>query len=208
MEERERLVYFSSDVIKAFCERNPITWGDSKKANGPGNILTPSPAMGVFFSCLRNKKKLFTQQEYANYAWDIWSNWKDELTEEQIEGLTIRLYRNFYVSAIDSLHAWSLLIETGKFDYCLLDTTDDAVSKQDISAWTKDGIHIGIALFIASESSKRWVKYKREHRGAPNKETIDVPLSMDRPRSPGNKRWYSIDDFDPVFKFIDQTREL
>lgn len=197
MSEQATLVYFSSDIIKDFVKRNPIDWGHKCLANGPGNIKTPTSAMEVFFSNLHSKKKLFTQKEYATYAWEEWKSWKKKLTKRQIQGVEARLYRNFYPSAIDSLYVWSMLVETDRFALCTIDIAEDVYSKTDLTVWSKNKDKYKIALHVDSEYCKKWTKYKKSVRGKPV-DVIDVVLTMDRPRKPGNKRWYTIEDLEPL----------
>lgn len=201
-----RLVYYRSDEIQRFCSENPIDWKTRKEAE-MGNIMPPSPAIGIFFSTLMDYGHLFTQQEYYREAWNAWKPWTRELSEEEAAGMKARLYRNFYPSAIDSLHAWSLLVESGEFAYCILDTAEDATDKKDITVWTNDDISIGIELFAANNYTGKWRKHKARYRGTPDGKTVEVPLTFDRPRRPGNKRWYTMADFKVVLETIQEMRE-
>ena len=194
------LLYISSEMIKEFASRHPVMWPDRDLANGPGNKMTPTPAMGVFFEYLDQNGDLFTQDEYANYAWLEWSDWRDGLTERVIEGVTARLKRNFYISGLDTLYVWSLLVETGLFSRCLIDVIEDTVGKTDISVWTKGGGRIPIALHAGNRYAQAWTSYKRDHRGNTEESLVDVELAMERDRSPGNKRWYNLDDLGKVVR--------
>jgi hypothetical protein len=199
MNKKIELLYFASNAIKSYCSRNPVRWYDRELANGPGNKLTPTPAIGVFFEKLTGEGRLFNQKEYIEYAWELpeWTEWKKELNSDVIAGVEARLCRNFYPSAIDSLHVWSMLVETGKFWYCCLDIIQDAVGKSDLSVITHDRKKFKIALAIGSDYNNKWVKYKRAKRGQ-CAEAIDVVLDMSRKRSPGNKRWYEPEDLKPI----------
>jgi hypothetical protein len=202
------LIYFSSDTIQGYCKQHPIDWAVQELANGPGNILTPSPAIEVFFNTLVDGRRLFNQEEYWGAACQTWSGWVDDLKEDQRLGLKARLYRNFYPSAIDSIHVWALLVESGEFAYCLVDTIQDAVSKTDITVYTKDNLKLGIALSIATPESHKWQRHKRAYR---HKEVsgviVPVELTLDRPKRPGNKRWYRTDDFGAIWAKLHELRE-
>lgn len=198
------LAYFSSDSIMVFCGNNPIRWGTREQADA-GDLLTPTPAMAEFFRLLTKTGNLPTQKEYAEFCWQDWQTWRATLTDDQARGVSWRLYRNFYPSAIDSLHVWALLVESGRFDKCILDTADDACGKTDISVWpVMNGDPIKIALYSGSKESRRRTAYKRSHRGIVDPSAIDVILPMDRPKYPGNKRWYTMDDLQPVFAVLEE----
>ena len=191
-----KLVYWSSRAVQQFCARHPIEWSTRDLAK-QGDLLTPTPGMQVFFELLLKDSRLFDQAQYYAKACAVWSDWMAHLDESTREGIKARLYRNFYPSGIDSLHAWALLVETGLFDACLIDPLADATSKTDITVFTKDRRPISIALYAGNPYSRQLTRYKRRVRGgAPN--AIDVILPMDRPQRPGNKRWYEIQDFGPV----------
>lgn len=199
-----RLLYIGSAAIQRFCTDNPINWLDSRLANGAGNVLTPTPAVGLFYDLLSSNERLFTQEDYWQYATEIWRDWlRNQKTDVQV-GLRARLFRNFYPSCVDTIHSWALLSESGRFDYCILDPVRDAVAKSDITLWTLEGRSIGVALYVASEQSRNWTAYKRTHRGEVHN-VVDVTLPMTRPRNPGNKRWYEVDDFAPVFAALDMA---
>jgi len=196
------LSYFSSDAIKEFCANNPIDWADREIANTFGNLLTPTSAMAVFFDLLTQHGSLFTQSEYVQGAWATWDGWKSELEKDAIMGIEARLYRNFYPSAVDSLHVWALLVESGQFARCTLDTAQDAYSKTDLTVWTCEGDSVKIALSAGNKYSQKWARYKRRVRGGA-RGAISVLLSMSRPKFPGNKRWYRLEDLIPVFEILE-----
>lgn len=201
-----RLIYFHSTIIKEYCTLHPIDWASQELANGPGNLLTPTPAMEVFFRTLTDSRRLFDQAEFWGAAASEWADFLDGLNDEQRLGLKARIYRNFYPSAIDSLHAWSLLVESNQFAYCLLDTAQDAVSKRDITVCTKDRLSVGIALTVATKESRRWIQHKRQFRGHASGVVVPIALTLDRPRKPGNKRWYNLDDFQPLWAKLEEIR--
>jgi len=195
------LAYFASSYIVQFIVEHPVLWPDRVLANTLGNRLTPSPAMGVFFDLLTFSNCLFTQKEYSDYAWSVWADWHRELSEGERFGVEARLWRNFYPSAIDSLHVWSLLVESGNFSQCVLSTASDAIGKTDLTVWTKQGKEIKIALRIGGDYSQGWSDYKRQRRnGYEGVIAIDLILPMERPRSPGNKRWYQPGDLEVLYQ--------
>ena len=196
------LSYFSSDVIKEFCANNPIDWADREVANTFGNLLTPTSAMAVFFDLLTQYGNLFTQSEYVRGAWVTWGDWKSELERDAIVKIEARLYRNFYPSAIDSLHVWALLVESGQFARCILDTAQDAYSKTDLTVWTCEGNLAKIALSAGNKYSQQWARYKRRVRGGAS-DAINILLPMNRRKFPGNKRWYRLEDLMPVFEALE-----
>ena len=193
-----KLIYLSSGAVQQFCAQHPIEWCSRELAE-QGDILTPTPGMQVFFAMLLEGNRLFDQAQYYAKACAVWGDWLARLDEKERQGIKARLYRNFYPSAIDSLHAWALLVETGLFDACLIDPLADSRAKTDITVFTKDRRAISIALYAGSAYARRRTQHKRQARGgAPN--AIDVILPMDRPQRPGNKRWYEIQDFGPVLE--------
>lgn len=175
--------------------------------NEYGNLLTPGPVMGVCLDLLLDKGCLFTEDECVEYTEEIqeWSLWYMELDENQLKGIKGRIYCNFVPSFIDTLHFWALLVEAGEFDTCIIDIQKDVVSKTDMVVRKKD-FQATLALAIDSKDSKGWQKYKKRVRGDAPGGTIKIPLSMKRPRSPGNKRWYNEDDIQPVLNRLHAYR--
>ena len=188
-----KLMYLSSNAIQSFCTKHPIQWHTRQLAE-QGDILTPTPGMQVFFDMLLESNRLFTQKQYYEKACVVWSDWLERLDDKRREGIKARLFRNFYPSAIDSIHSWSLLVETGLFDACYIDPLEDAKSKTDITVVTKYRNPISIALYFGGAYSKRRTEYKRIARGG-SIDAVDVILPEERPRTPGNKRWYKTEDF-------------
>ena len=198
MNKETALLYLSSQSIQDYCEEHPIIW-HRKEDTFDGDVLTPTPAMAMFFGLLSETGALFSQAEYWHYARSGWGDWISGLSARTINGLRARLDRNFYPSAIDSLHVWALLVETGLFARCSIDTVADAVGKADITVWpTLGGTAIKIGLRAGTRYCDARTEYKRRYRGATDAEMIDIVLDMGRPQSPGNKRWYSVDDLQPV----------
>jgi hypothetical protein len=158
--------------------------------------------MALFFQLLAERGELFNQSEYVDYVVQAWGAWLDMLSPEQRKGVIARLRCNFYVSAIDSLHVWAMLVETGLFQKCILDTAQDAVGKTDISVIPKGSNQvIPVALRVDSPASRLAYEHKARYRGVA-RNAIVLPLTLDRPKSPGNKRWYNMGDLKPVINNI------
>lgn len=198
MDRDIRLIYISSRAILDFCAAHPIKWMTPGEANGPGNVLTPTPAIGLFYKYVAQTERMFTQEEYWNYANQEWGDWIDSLSQTVKDGLRARLYRNFYPSCVDTIYVWAMLAESGKFAYCVLDSIKDAVGKVDISVHALNGQSVNIALYNDSKRALNWTVYKRTYRGEV-KDVIDVLLPMERAKGIGNKRWYEVSDFAHVY---------
>lgn len=195
-----KLLYFSSTMILEFCKKHPVNMYTRNLAER-GDILTPSPAMGEFFDCLLNKGRLITQEDYITYTHNQWHEWFTGLQSQQKEGIVARLARNFYPSAIDTVHAWALLVESGKFKSAVIDILEDAVGKTDLTVEAKNGYKYKIGLSIDNRYSRQREAYKRAYRGDVPDDLIDIRLPMERNKI-GNKRWYEIEDFEPLFEQI------
>jgi len=205
MSKETRLVYFSSDYIVRFCKEHRIDWGLRQEARYAENWLIEPSAMGMFFDLLTEKGDLFTQYEYCEFAMHApvtangmeWQRLTVELQDCLFRG---RLMRNFYPSGIDTLHAWALLVETGQFEQCIIDTAEDAVGKTDLTLQSKSGEMYHVALRVGSEYTDSWQSRKAQ-RGERPADTIEIILPCDeRPKGPGNKRWYEIEDFAALLK--------
>jgi len=199
------LQYMSSEAIVQYVAEHPIDWDDRDlaKRGGVGDTagVPPTPSVEEFIKLFYTKRGLFTQEEYWEGCWNSWdvydAEWCVCLTEEQIRGLRAKAFRNFYPSMIDSLHSWSLLVESGKFDVCNMDSLQDAVGKTDLTIIDKMGRIHQVALVGPTPSAKDCAVYKHNNRnnGADLVGVHSVQLPYERPRSPGNKRWFQIDDF-------------
>lgn len=196
-----------------FTKNHPINWywEDKKLADrgGAGDIKTPTPAVLEFLNLLDEKRVLFSQDEYADYCLHNpkWAKLKprekpkgkegkDHYTKEETTlGIEVRLKRNFYPSMIDSLYVWAMLAEAKWFDTCEISAYADVVSKNDL-VLTKDDNTTKVAL-IGPKQAIPDRQYKKSHRGraADYHNVIEVILPSDRPRKPGNKRWYCLNDF-------------
>jgi hypothetical protein len=201
------LLYFNSQHIVRYLADHPIDWVDEYKSyaqrGGYGDQagVPPTPAVEEFLALLSTKHELFTQREYLDWCYSQWKGWWP--TNPKLgDGLSVKLYRNFYPSMIDSLHAWALLVESGKFASCTIDSYADAIAKTDITVQTFTGDRFSLALRVDTPSSRDSAKYKEEHReGYEDIQalTIWLPCDKTRPKSPGQKRWYQVSDFEVLF---------
>jgi hypothetical protein len=160
--------------------------------------------MKVFWDLLTARKGLFTQKEYLDYAWNLpeWREWRNTLTEEVIKGVSARLYRNFYPSAIDSLYVWALLSESQIFHVCTIDVVSDVEGKIDLKVWISPYKSIPIALKgCQTKENAKWSRTK-ENRGNPPHNIFNAYIPWYRLKSPGNKRWYEICDFEALINKV------
>lgn len=202
MGKQIKLSYWSTEATIEFCRLNPIVWASreqKKLINGAGNIKTPTPALEVFFELLQERGELFCQFEYHRIALIKWYDEFLSWAKPVRYGVGWRLWHNFYPSAVDSLHVWAMLVETGEFDRCILDVADDTKGKTDVTVWHKEEGPVKIALHTDSPENRKWTKHKRKYRGAIPEGIVDIILPMDRPKGIGNKRWYKISDLKPIF---------
>ena len=195
------LIAYDPAYIVRYVSQNPINWSSSdlagKDKDGDQAGVTPTPAVEEFLSLLRQWQRLFTQHDYWLFCVSRWDNWLHSKTPIQIEGVKAKCYRNFYPSMIDSLHVWAMLSLSGRFDYCVLDSYKDAIGKTDLTL-VRGQQSWKVALQIDSDAAKRARIYKDTYRGQ-SANCLTVPLSFSRPRAPGNKRWYCIEDFSELF---------
>lgn len=190
------LIYIPSSVIVEYVASNPINWLEKYKLmarrGGAGDTagVTPTPAVYEFLALYHHQKGLFTQKEYAEWCFEQWRDWLGEKTEDQRRGVGTKLYRNFYPSMIDSLHVWSMMVESGGFHACILDSTQDAIGKTDITL-VRNGVSHRVALLINTTNGIGDRRYKLAHRNTDNDlSCIEIRLPLSREKSPGNKRWY------------------
>jgi hypothetical protein len=207
------LVYLSSDYIVDYITRNPIEWKNKEMARrgGVGDSAGRPPTLAVseFLNLLGINKDLFTQKDFAEYCcYSAWADWFNGLNKMQQLGVEAKIYCNFYPSMIDSLHVWALLCETGYFKKCILDAYKDAAEKTDLTVST-DGAEYKIALYASTKQSLRDRNYKILYRGGAGQGVIyEVPLPMNRPKAPGNKRWYKIEDFNQLIEAERITQDV
>lgn len=212
------LVYIPSREIVNFCKENPIDWGnkDLAKIGGIGDRagMPPVASVEVFLDLYHVKKSLFKQEEYFEHCLNLWASvdpeWVYSLDDQPgrpinspsfisypsfKDGLRAKAYRNFYPSMIDSLHVWAMMVESKWFKVCYLDSCDDATGKSDITAIDRNGNEYKFALLIGSKSGINSLKYKKGQRsGYGTSNIVYMPLPIERPAYPGNKRWYCADD--------------
>lgn len=191
------LIYVPSWAIVEYVASNPVNWLDHMrhmaKRGGIGDTagVTPTPAVYEFLSLYHHEKGLFTQRRYAEWCFAQWREWLGEKTDDQRRGVGVKLYRNFYPSMIDSLHVWAMMVEAGGFHTCILDSTQDAIGKTDLTL-VQRGISYHVALLIDSANSVGDRRYKLGHRsGDAPADCIEIRLPLSREKTPGNKRWYS-----------------
>lgn len=204
------VIYLSSEYILDWFSdpAHQVEWCSSELAD-MGDFLPPekygvAPVMKVFFEYLGKRGELFTQKEFTDYFWSLYPEFKADLPPEFARAYGARIWRNFYPSGgIDSIHVWALLVESGQFARCLINSEEDVVGKTDLIVYTKKGQRLDLALRIDTNRSRRRAAKKQENlsgmRGV-NDAAIDVPLPFDeREKGAGNKRWYNYDDLKPVF---------
>ena len=190
------LIYVPSYAIVEYVASNPVNWLDQyrhmAKRGGVGDTagVTPTPAVYEFLALYHHKKGLFTQREYAEWCFSQWQEWLSDKTDDQRRGVGVKLYRNFYPSMIDSLHVWAMMVESGGFHACILDSTQDAIGKTDLTL-VRSGISYRVALLIDSTNSVGDRRYKLAYRNTDNDlSCIEIRLPLSREKAPGNKRWY------------------
>jgi len=208
------LAYFSSDYIVAFIKVNPIEWirpFEASRRGGSGDQagIPPTPAVHEFLALLRTKQDLFTQAEYFEHCKIVWHDWWTTLAfvtkcGTRLEGaraslqygVRAKIYNNFYASMIDSLHVWSMLCEAGWFDVCILDSYSDAIGKTDLTL-IKGNTRRKVGLIGPTSQAREDFEYKQNNRDANSnlRDMVTVQLPSSRPKEPGNKRWYKLDDF-------------
>lgn len=201
------LIYIPSSEIVDYITSNPIDWGDNTevtlsdkrivnlgelaKRGGIGDTagVTPTPAVEEFLNLLISKRGLFTQNEYMHHCVKAWNGWAESKTKDQKYGIKAKLYRNFYPSMIDSLHVWAMICESGMFEMCLLSATEDAIGKSDLILRSGNK-ELRIALLGPTPRASKDREFKIAHRGTGDDKCIEIKLSLDSPKSPGNKRWF------------------
>lgn len=216
---RQKLLYFSSKYIVNFIAKHPVShWGrDITGRNTIGGDLRP-PILGVeaFLEFLKRKDALFTQGDFADFYLHILEDryrgdWERVLSgsqaykgqdesaanyrNRQLQAFRLRAKRNFYVSMIDTLHAWALMSEAGWYDICLIDSYEDSAAKTDLT-FKRDDECIRVALF-GPNSECDW-QYKKTYRGNGDYSNVQAIQLTHRSKGIGNKMWYSLADFDPV----------
>jgi hypothetical protein len=206
------------DYILDFFRVHPCDmcdqYADVVRPGTPGNVMSPTPVMDSFFQQLGERDgQLMTQEAFADYhlAREAERQWYATLDAFTQRCYRARLYRQFYLSAIDSLHVWALLGTryrpngTLVFDRCIIDTKKDVVLKTDLLVYRAEAC-LRIALTVDTHNAQRVNTYKRQHRGGPVAGTIELRLRVGRARrSVGNKCWFHWpEDFRPIFHQAEQ----
>lgn len=206
MKERIRLVAIPSWKIVSYISdpQHVISWDDIDMArrNGEGDRagLPPIHSMPLFFGEVVRRGSLFSQNEFIEMTIDAMGDWYKSLQPINQRGIRAKARCNFYVSGIDTLHAWSLLSETGAFDACYIDSIEDVDNESDVTVIAKNGRSIHIALIGPKGDID--LAYKRVHRRKENAyKTTVIQLPYSHPMRPGNKRWYDIGMFADVVRW-------
>ena len=192
-----RLQYYASRSIVEFYRRNPLpsdTWTDDEtQRRARLNVRIQPPAMGVFFRLLTTNRGLFTFEEYSRFA--VLERMRS--SDGSTKTVMARLKRNFFPSAIDSLHVFAMLVETGEFEAAWLDVLEDVTGATDISVQKGDGSVVPIALSIKTRWSIECARKKARSscRASQRPGTVNVYLTLNRGRI-GNKRWYQAEDLE------------
>lgn len=190
------LTAFSPDYIVSFVAQHPVNEANKQLAGvgKPGDRRPPTPAVAEFLTLLRNKRDLFTGQEYADHCKMVWSAWWARLGYWEQLGMEARIRCNFYRSMVDALHVWAMLSRDPRFERCYIDSVEDATGVSDVTV-VSAGRVIHLALLVDTNAAKSQASYKRRVRNPTKAVFHDVFLLMSRPKSPGNKRWYQPGDF-------------
>lgn len=203
------LYFFSSEYIVNYLRVHPVDWSDLdlSRRGGVGDRagVTPTPAVAEFLALLQQKRDLFTQREYEEHCRAVWCEWFNRLEVNHQRGVIAKLHNNFYPSMIDTLHVYALLVEERVGDCYIVSPEMDARAKIDLIVKV-NGQAFGLALIGPTDDADHARAYKTEHRpGIADDQVLVVKLPNARPRAPGNKRWYRIEDLTAVFDSIEQT---
>jgi DNA modification methylase len=194
-----RLARLNRDLVVL---KHPVQWMSQElsRRGGPGDRagVSPTPGVGEFLELLGDKKHLFTQDDFFAYCVNgNWRAWYGCQPEAQKKGVQAKVYNNFCVSMVDTIHVWALLVEAQRFDVCFLDAYEDVVGKSDLTLVAPGGKITHLALLGPRAKQDR--EYKLQHRAGPSaKRCIEVQLPYARAKGVGNKRWYCIEDFADV----------
>lgn len=201
---------YSSGYIVEFVTQHPIDWCESQKEMAQRDGLAdkcgrpPVPSMLIFFEAIVAARGLITQEEFWLASKQRWGDFPTRETqrrlgislEEMHTALRVKAFRNFYPSAIDSLHLFSLLVESQVADRCSLDCAKDVLSSTDLTLEHK-GKPYTVALHVGTVSARDSLNHKKKYRGAKPCD-FTVTLKMNRPKEPGNKRWLNESDLQEI----------
>lgn len=202
-----KLIYISSESIIDFIRKNPVIFRDRYLADLHGLAdqagMTPTPVVSEFLELISSRKSLFGQNEFADHCTGLltWADWVEGLNPELLNAVKVKLKCNFYVSMIDTLHAWALLVEAKWFDICYLDCYEDVLSKSDITL-IRNGKEVHVSLIGPRGNAPQ--DYKRNFRKRDtDKESITIQLKFKNKDGIGKiviggKRWYVIEDFEDL----------
>ncbi len=203
------LTYISTEYFRKWFSKpeHRVSFGGRDLAIEYGNWQIEPPVMMAFYNYLAEKGDLFTQREFLDYFWTLPSPQpKETLEHRDIKGIEARISRQFYPSAMKTVHAWALLVESGHFDRCLISARKDFVGKVDLTV-ISDESAVLVAFRDDTVNSEDWSRIKEENvsgmRGV-NEDAVEILLKItDKLRSDaqmtGNLILYSIDDLKPVF---------
>lgn len=200
------LHFFGSEYIVNYLRFHPVDWSDLhlSRRGGAGDQagVTPTPAVAEFLALLKQNGDLFTQREYEEHCRRVWCEWFNRLPEHLQRGVIAKLHNNFYPSMIDTLHVYALLVEERIGDCYIVSPEMDARDKIDLIVKV-NGQAIGLALIGPTDDADHDRAYKTEHRpGIADDQLIVVKLPNARPRTPGNKRWYQLQDFQVLLEIM------
>ena len=172
-------------AIERFLAENPVQWSGGKawsgkdaQVNGAGDkIYTPTLVMELFFNLLADNKGLFTQQMLYDYCIARWAdnqgyiknkpeeepfricNWLKQLDDEGLRGLKAKIFRNYYVAGVVTLHAQSLLAQSGLWDGVWIDTQSDGNERYDLVLQYK-GKNVYVGLTCSTDSGLSVIERK------------------------------------------------
>jgi hypothetical protein len=209
--DKHSYFFLSSTSIVYYVALHPIIWQERALAQRGGSGdragMTPTPAVQEFLSLLHAKRDLFTQQEYTRHCIAQWPAWFDGLTTAQQQGVVAKLYNNFYPAMIDALHVLAMLAEHGVFEFYLIDAKLDVADKIDLELTCQQMVY-RLALFGPTREARQDRAFKVENRpGTKDEQVIAIQMPWDRPKQPGNKRWYEMFDRMPLLRAALPTDE-
>lgn len=191
------LQFFAPHAIVRLIASNPINWYDREltRLGGPADKAASDgflfPAMEQGLRYVKEFGELPTQQQYIAYCLSAWAEHIRPGFEYALEA---KLGRNFYVALIDQFHAFGLVANSGWYDSCLMHTGRDVLGKADL-IFVRGGNEVAINLKgPASQVSREAETWKSQMRGK-TEGVVEIRMPWGRPPNPGNKRWYSIEDF-------------
>jgi hypothetical protein len=217
-----RLITVDPESVVAFCKAHPVDlkpdWRAATQRGGAGDVMPPTPAADAFFTLYLEVNKghrLPTQQEYADYCCDVWSDWfTGYLTRFVQQCFVARLYRNFYPSFVDSVHVWALLGTRYAvhghlvFDHCVLDTYEDVIQNSDLLVYRgEECLRIALRSQTRQAREDAWYKqtHRQPHRVEDGERLVHLSLPIDVRARVGGKCWFQWPvHFKPIFRKVEQ----